>query len=209
MAMFEHVELELGPVDVLMNNGSVNPFFGGARDIDPEDLIANLHGERQGPFYCARKLGRQASERLGDGMILNVASVGGVVALRKQAPFTASKHEMVDLTKTLALDLAPEVRVNVLASGCIKTAFSESVWQSESFHQDFLSTISQDRLADPEETASTAVYIVSNTAGDAIGGVHGVSASLLGDIPFVHVAFLRALSKTALQKHLSPAWLRG
>lgn len=171
-ATFEAVEEELGPVDVLVNNAGVNPFFGNARELDMETWEWILRVNLTGAFGCAQEFGRRVAEREGAGSIVNVASVGGVVALPYQVPYTASKHAMVGMTKCLAVEWAPDVRVNALAPGYVKTAFTEGVRENESIRQDLLEDIPQDRFAEPEEIANVAVYLASDAAAYVTGEVH-------------------------------------
>jgi NAD(P)-dependent dehydrogenase (short-subunit alcohol dehydrogenase family) len=171
-AAFEAVEEEIGPVDVLVNNAGVNPFFGNARKLDMETWEWILEVNLTGAFGCAQEFGRRVAERDGIGSVVNVASVGGVVALPYQAPYTASKHAVVGLTKCLAVEWAPDVRVNALAPGYVKTAFTEGVRENESIRDDLLGKIPQDRFAEPEEIASVAVYLASDAAGYVTGEVH-------------------------------------
>jgi NAD(P)-dependent dehydrogenase (short-subunit alcohol dehydrogenase family) len=177
-AMFDHVEDELGPVDTLVNNAGVNPFFGDARDLSHEMYQKIFSVNVEASFYCAQNFGRRVFDRDGTGTLLNIASVGGVIALPNQAPYTASKHAMVGLTKTLAVDWAPSIRVNALAPGYVKTESTEGVRNNENIRKEILDTIPENRFAEPEEIASAAVYLVSDAAGYATGEVHVVDGGI-------------------------------
>lgn len=168
-AMFDEVEASLGSVDVLVNNAGTNPFFGNPRDLNMETWNQILNVNVTGAFHCAREFGRRVN---GTGALVNVASVGGVVALPYQAPYTTSKHAMVGLTKALAVDWAPRIRVNALAPGYVKTEFTKGVRESEGIRQDILDTIPQNRFAEPEEIATSAVYLASDAARYVTGEVH-------------------------------------
>jgi len=171
-AAFDAVEETLGEVTVLVNNAGINPFFGDARDVDSETWHRIFAVNVAGAFDCAREFGRRVGDRGGTGAVVNVASVGGVVALPSQAPYTASKHALVGMTKCLAVDWAPEIRVNALAPGYVKTAFTEDVREHDGIRQDILATIPQDRFADPEEVAAGAVYLASDAAAYVTGEIH-------------------------------------
>lgn len=177
-AMFEDVEANLGPVDVLVNNAGTNPFFGDARNLDLDTWDKILSVNLTGAFYCAQEFGQRVGERDGSGTVVNVASVGGVVGLPQQAPYTASKHGLVGLTKTLAVDWAPNIRVNALAPGYVKTAFTEGVRKNESIREKILRTIPQERFSEPEEIAAAAVYLASEAASYSTGEVHVVDGGL-------------------------------
>lgn len=171
-AMFDDVEATLGDVDVLVNNAGVNPFFGNARNLDLETWKKIMDVNVTGAFHCAREFGRRVDERDGTGSIVNVASVGGVVALPYQTPYTASKHAMVGMTKSLAVEWTPQIRVNALAPGYVKTEFTKGVRENEDIRDDILETIPQNRFADPDEIAASAVYLASDAAGYVTGEVH-------------------------------------
>jgi NAD(P)-dependent dehydrogenase (short-subunit alcohol dehydrogenase family) len=171
-AMFEDVEATLGEVDILVNNAGTNPFFGNAKELDVDTWQKIFDVNTTGAFYCARKFGRQVDDRDGTGAIVNVASVGGVVALPYQVPYTASKHAMVGMTKGLAVEWAPEIRVNALAPGYVRTEFTEGVRENEDIHADILDTIPANRFAEPEEIASIAVYLASDAAAYVTGEIH-------------------------------------
>jgi NAD(P)-dependent dehydrogenase (short-subunit alcohol dehydrogenase family) len=171
-ALFETVEESLGGATVLVNNAGVNPFYGDARTVDPETWAHILDVNVTGAFDCARAFGRRVGGRDGTGAVVNVASVGGVVALPNQSPYTASKHALVGLTKCLAVEWAPDVRVNALAPGYVRTEFTAGVRDNESIRDDILARIPQDRFADPEEIAAGAVYLASDAAAYVTGEVH-------------------------------------
>ena len=173
-AAFDRAEEEFGPVDILVNNAGTNPYFGNARklDIDTWDRIITVN--TTGAFRCAREFGRRIDEGGETGAVVNVSSVGGVVGLPYQVPYSASKHAMVGMTRTLAVEWAPDVRVNALAPGYVKTEFTKGVRENESIREDLLSEIPQDRFAEPEEIAGAAVYLASDAAAYATGEVHVV-----------------------------------
>lgn len=177
-AMFDDVEANLGPVDVLVNNAGTNPFFGDARTLNLDVWEKIFSVNVTGAFYCAQEFGQRVGDRDGTGVVVNVASVGGVVGLPKQAPYSASKHALVGLTKSLAVDWAPEIRVNALAPGYVKTAFTEGVRNNEGIREKILDTIPQGRISEPEEIATAAVYLASDAASYATGEVHVIDGGL-------------------------------
>jgi NAD(P)-dependent dehydrogenase (short-subunit alcohol dehydrogenase family) len=172
VALFDEIESTFGGVDVLVNNAGVNPYFGDSKEIDLETWNHIFAVNVTGAFTCAREFGRHVADREATGSIVNVSSVGGVVALPYQTPYTASKHAIVGMTKCLAVEWAPAVRVNALAPGYVKTEFTEGVRQNESIREDILADIPQDRFADPEEVATSALYLASDAASYVTGEVH-------------------------------------
>lgn len=176
--MFNEVESVLGEVDILVNNAGVNPFFGNARNLDIETWEQIHSVNVTGSFQCAREFGKRVNDRDGTGAIVNMASVGGVVALPYQTPYTASKHAVVGMTKSLAVEWAPDVRVNALAPGYVATEFTKGVRENDSIREDILETVPQDRFAKPEEIANSAVYLASNAAKYVTGEIHVVDGGL-------------------------------
>lgn len=170
--LFDKVENQIGGVDILVNNAGVNPYFGNTNELDAETWEHIFAVNVQGAFTCAQQFGRRIAERGGTGSLINVSSVGGVVALPYQTPYTASKHATVGLTKCLAVEWAPDIRVNALAPGYVKTEFTEGVRENESIREDILADIPQGRFAEPEEIATSAVYLASDAAAYVTGEVH-------------------------------------
>lgn len=173
-AAFDRTEAEFGSVDVLVNNAGTNPYFGNARKLDIDTWEHIFAVNATGAFRCAREFARRIDEREETGVVVNVASVGGVLGLPYQTPYSASKHAMVGMTRTLAIEWAPDIRVNALAPGYVKTEFTKGVRENESIHEDLLAEIPQDRFADPEEIAGAAVYLASDAATYATGEIHVV-----------------------------------
>ena len=173
-AAFDRAEEAFGSVDVLVNNAGTNPYFGDAKDLAIETWEHIISVNATGAFRCAREFARRVDERDGEGSIVNVASVGGVVGLPSQAPYTASKHAIVGLTRTLAVEWAPDIRVNALAPGYVKTEFTKGVRENEAIHEELLDEIPQDRFADPDEIAGAAVYLASDAASYTTGEIHVV-----------------------------------
>lgn len=171
-AMFDDVKSSLGPVDILVNNAGTNPFFGNPRELDVETWNEILNVNVTGAFHCAREFGRRVDVREGTGSIVNIASVGSVVALPSQAPYTTSKHALAGLTKSLAIDWAPAIRVNALAPGYVKTDFTKGVRENDQIRADLLESIPQDRFASPAEIATSAVYLSSDAAKYVTGEIH-------------------------------------
>ena len=172
-ACFDRIDDDLG-IDIVVNNAGINPgsALGRPSSVEDEgfDLVTDVN--LGGAFACARAAGPTLSEN--GGTLINVASVGGLVGLPRQHPYVASKHGIVGLTKSLALDWAPDVRVNCLAPGYVATEFIEGALDNESIKQSLLDQTPLDRFADPEEIAGPAVFLASELASYATGETFAV-----------------------------------
>ena len=167
--LFERVEAELGGVDAVVNNAGVNPdaALGTPENVDAEAFDFTTDVNLRGAFLCARTAAESLAER--GGTVINVASVGGLVGLPRQHPYVASKHGLVGLTKSLALDWAPDVRVNALAPGYVRTDLTEELRKNDRLRQSIVDRTPLARFADPEEIAGPAVFLASDAASFVTG----------------------------------------
>jgi NAD(P)-dependent dehydrogenase (short-subunit alcohol dehydrogenase family) len=167
--LFDRVETELGGVDAVVNNAGINPdaALGPPEAVEPDAFDATTDVNLRGAFCCARAAAESLAER--GGTVINVASVGGVVGLPRQHPYVASKHGLVGLTKSMALDWAPDVRVNALAPGYVATDLTADLREDEALRESILDRTPLDRFADPEEIAGPAVFLASDAASFVTG----------------------------------------
>lgn len=177
-AAFEAAADAFGPVDTLVNNAGVNPYFGRTQELDVETWEHILAVNATGTFRCTRTFGERVAQRDGSGAIVNIGSVGSVRGLPHQAPYTASKHAIAGLTRSLALEWAPAIRVNAIAPGYVKTDLTAGVRENESIRDDLLADIPQERFAEPEAVAGPAVYLASDAARYVTGAVHAVDGGM-------------------------------
>ncbi|NHN57647.1 MULTISPECIES: SDR family NAD(P)-dependent oxidoreductase [Halorussus] len=167
--LFDRVDDELGGVDAVVNNAGINPdaALGPPEDVDSEAFEFTTDVNLGGAFHCARAAAESLAER--GGTVVNVASVGGLVGLPRQHPYVASKHGLVGLTKSMALDWAPDVRVNALAPGYVRTDLTEELQENERLRKSIVDRTPLARFADPEEIAGPAVFLASDAASYVTG----------------------------------------
>jgi NAD(P)-dependent dehydrogenase (short-subunit alcohol dehydrogenase family) len=169
-ALFERTASELGGVDVVVNNAGVNPLsaMGAPEDVAPEEFASTVAVNLQGAFRCTHEAGAYLQESEG-GTIVNVASISGLVGTKRQHGYVASKHGLVGLTKSVALDWAPDVRVNAIAPGYVSTDLTAPLENDANLHQSILDDIPVDRFADPDEVADAALFLASDMASYVTG----------------------------------------
>jgi NAD(P)-dependent dehydrogenase (short-subunit alcohol dehydrogenase family) len=170
---FDRIADDLG-VDVVVNNAGINPeaALGPPASVSDDGTREVLAVNLEGAFACARAAGPALRES--GGAMVNVASVGGLVGLPRQHPYVASKHGLVGLTKSLALDWAPDVRVNCLAPGYVATDLTEELRADDDLRRSVLERTPLDRFADPGEVAGPAVFLASDLASYATGATLAV-----------------------------------
>ncbi|MDL5361786.1 SDR family NAD(P)-dependent oxidoreductase [Halalkalicoccus sp. NIPERK01] len=169
--LFERVGEEMGSPDVLVNNAGINPgdALGTPEAVAMEGYDRTLDVNLRGAFLCARIAGEGSVES-----VVNVASVGGLVGLPRQHPYVASKHGLVGITKSMAIDWAPEVRVNAVAPGYVATELTKEAMENEGLKESLLSRTPLERFADPEEIAAPVVFLASDAASYVTGACLGV-----------------------------------
>lgn len=158
----DQVVEEWGGFDIWINNAArllVSPIA----DMEDDDwhglMAANLHGY----FYGCRAAARHLAPK-GRGCILNITSITDIQPTGGLGAYTAAKGAIVAMTRALALEMGPYgVRVNALAPGATETALNASAWTDE-VRQTYRERISLGRIADPQEIADVAVFLVSDDA---------------------------------------------
>ena len=171
-AMAQRVEASHGGLDILVNNAGVGHVgtvvtTGGA---DMDRLYAvNVRGVfNASKAFIGPMLARKA------GVIINMASIGGVVAVRDRLAYTTSKFAVVGLTKALALDHALDgIRVNCICPGRVETPFVKARLAEypdpEKAYREMASTQAIGRMAKPEEIAAAALYLASDESSFVTG----------------------------------------
>ncbi|PSQ41378.1 dehydrogenase [Halobacteriales archaeon SW_5_68_122] len=159
---------------IVVNNAGVNPeaALGPPEAVTDEGFEQVMAVNLQGAFACARAA--ESALTASEGVLVNVASVGGLVGLPRQHPYVASKHGLVGLTRSLALDWAPDVRVNCLAPGYVATGLTADLRADEDLRASIEDRTPLERFADPGEIAGPAVFLASEMASYATGATLAV-----------------------------------
>ncbi len=150
-----------GAVDILVNNAATNPYMGPSIDIDLGRYDKTFQVNLRGPLVWTQAAW-QASMRDRGGVVINVASIGGIRGEAGIGIYNTTKAGLIHLTKTLAADLAPGVRVNALAPGLVKTDFARALWEPN--ESAVAVTVPLRRLGEPEDIAHAALFLASDLA---------------------------------------------
>jgi NAD(P)-dependent dehydrogenase (short-subunit alcohol dehydrogenase family) len=148
-----------GALDILVNNAATNPYFGKAIDIDLSRYDKTWQVNMRGPLVWTQCAWR-ASMRERGGVVINVASVGGLTVEPTIGIYNATKAALIHLTRTLAAELAPGVRVNALAPGLVKTDMARALW--EPAEELIAKRMPLQRLGEPEDIANAALFLASD-----------------------------------------------
>ncbi|MDQ7019956.1 MAG: glucose 1-dehydrogenase [Robiginitomaculum sp.] len=178
--LFAETRSAFGRVDVLINNaGMVRP--GNILDLGIDDFDAVLGVNLRGAFLVAREAARQmvaqiaeAEGRAGEARrryaIINMSSVNAVMAIENQIAYVMSKGGMNQMTKAMALALAPHgIRVNAIGPGSINTEVLKSVADNPEARRKILSRTPLGHIGDPDEIAGIASFLASKDASYITG----------------------------------------
>lgn len=159
---------ELGHIDILVNNaGTIHA--AGFLELDVADFDRVLATNLRGAFLVGQAVARHMVTRK-QGAIINMSSVNAVLAIPNQVPYVVSKGGMAQLTKVMALALAPHgVRVNAIGPGTIMTELARTLMTDEAAMKRILSRTPIGRCGEPSEVASVAVFLASEDASYMMG----------------------------------------
>jgi meso-butanediol dehydrogenase/(S,S)-butanediol dehydrogenase/diacetyl reductase len=160
-------------VDVLINNAGIS-IRHKFLDITPEEWDRVIAVNLTGVFYVAQTAARHMCERFsvtqGSGVILQTASTNGVMGYPYYADYNATKAGVIELTRSMALELAPKVRVCAVAPGYVLTPMQRAEY-SDAMLAEVNQKIPLGRHAKPEEIAALFAYLASDDAAFATGQV--------------------------------------
>jgi NAD(P)-dependent dehydrogenase (short-subunit alcohol dehydrogenase family) len=150
-----------GAVDILVNNAATNPYMGRPIDIDLPRFDKTWQVNYRGPVVWVQEAWTASMAERG-GVILNIASVGGLSVEPAIGHYNVTKAALMHLTRTLAQDLAPGVRVNAIAPGLVKTDFARALW--EPAEDKVAARMPLKRLGEPGDIANAALFLASDLA---------------------------------------------
>jgi meso-butanediol dehydrogenase/(S,S)-butanediol dehydrogenase/diacetyl reductase len=159
-------------VDVLINNAGIS-IRHKFLDITPEEWERVISVNLTGVFYVAQTAARYMWERSAEqasGVILQTASTNGVMGYPYYADYNATKAGVIELTRSMALELAPKVRVCAVAPGYVLTPMQRAEY-SDAMLEEVNAKIPLRRHATPEEIAGLFAYLASDDAAFATGHV--------------------------------------
>lgn len=150
-----------GRVDVLVNNAATNPYNGDLLGLDLPRAEKTVRVNQYGMIAWTRCAWRAWMAAHG-GVVVNIASVGGLVVDPHIGYYNATKAAMLHMTRQLAYELGPAVRVNAIAPGLIKTELARAVWEAR--EPILTAKLPLRRLGTVEDVANAALFLASDAS---------------------------------------------
>jgi len=160
-AVFALLDHLWGGLDILINNAGISvrhPFL----EIEPETWREVIGVNLTGVFLVARAAARRMLAG-GGGVILNMGSTNGIVGYPYYADYNASKAGVIELTRSMALELAPTIRVNAVCPGFILTPMQEAEYTAQML-QEFEAKVPLRRVGSPDEVSALFAFLASDDA---------------------------------------------
>jgi len=161
-AAIELVMDEYGRLDHLVNNAAINPQYGPLMDADI-GAVRKIMEVNVTATLAWTQLAWRAWLRDNGGSVLNVASVGGLRAGAPIGAYNTSKAALIHLTRQLAVELGPGVRINAIAPAVVKTVFARALYENR--EAEVAAAYPLKRLGTPQDTAKLAVFLLGGDAG--------------------------------------------
>ena len=168
-ALIDQTVEKFGRIDAAFNNAGIEGKVAPLAETTEEDFDSIINTNLKG-VYLGLKYQVLQMLNNGGGTIVNTASIGGIVGFPNTAIYCASKHAVIGLTKTVALELADSnIRVNAIAPGAVQTGLLNRMSGSEEAAQGVAQAIPMKRTGKPEEIADAVVWLCSSEASYLTG----------------------------------------
>jgi NAD(P)-dependent dehydrogenase (short-subunit alcohol dehydrogenase family) len=165
---YAQIDQAWGGLDVLINNAGIS-IRHNFLDITPEEWVKIQSINLNGTFYMAQAAARRMLEH--GGVILNMGSTNALAGNPYYTDYNASKAGVIEMTKTMALELAPKIRVNVICPGYVMTPMQKAEYTEEMFAA-LNDKLPLKRHADPSEVAALFAFLASEDAAYLTGGIY-------------------------------------
>ncbi len=167
-SLFAAVVEQCGGLDILVNCGGTNPYFGPVAETPMSAFDKTIEVNFRGPFYMSEKAVAIMKER-GGGAILNVASIDGISAGTLQGVYSTTKAAMISMTQSFALENgAHGIRVNALCPGLTETRFT-TVFMEQDGYSEVVDHLPLKKAALPIDMVGASLLMVSD-AGACMTG---------------------------------------
>ena len=149
-----------GGLDILVNNAATNPYFGASLGVDEARFDKTFQVNLRGPLFWTQ-IAYEKALKENPGVILNIASVGGMRSEVGLSIYNLTKAALIHFTRQLASEIGPN-RVVGIAPGLVKTDFAAVL--VDNFGDALANRLPMKRLGEPQDIANLAAFLVSDAA---------------------------------------------
>jgi NAD(P)-dependent dehydrogenase (short-subunit alcohol dehydrogenase family) len=168
-AVFDWIKAEYGKLDVLVNCGGTNPFYGKIAETPEAAFDKTIDVNLKGPFYLSSNAVEMMKEA-GKGAIVNVASINGISPGNLQGIYSMTKSAMINMTKAFAREYGHDgIRVNAICPGLVDTKMTAVFTSNEDMLSKFTNSFPIPRAGKPEDMVGGVLYLASDAAAFTTG----------------------------------------
>ncbi len=169
--LVEETEAKLGPIDILVPNAAVNPYYGPSKDMPDSAWDKIMETNIRSTFWLCNMVIPGMAER-GKGSVTIIASIAGLVGNVELFAYSISKVAEHQMARNFALEYGDKgVRVNAIAPGLIKTDFAKTLWTDPVRLDRINNKLPLRRLGNPDEIAGAALFLASKAGAYVTGQV--------------------------------------
>lgn len=188
-SLFSTLDENFGTLDVLVNNAGIAR-YGTLETTSVSEFDETYAGNVRSVFLCSRAYVRRCRDESKAGAIVNIASQAGKRPYQYVGAYCASKAAVIQLTRVLAIEAAPLVRVNAVCPGIVRTRMmeAEGAWRAEYLGADpeqdlraWAEETPSGRLLEAEDLVSSVMFLASDDSRHTIGEALNVSGGLVMD----------------------------
>jgi glucose 1-dehydrogenase len=178
--LFDEALQAFGTVDILMNNAGIDASGKPVAEMPTEVWDRAIKTNLYGYFYCCRRFIQIRRGAGGGGKIINVTSVHEEIPRAGAADYDCAKGAERNLTRTLALELAPDkINVNNIAPGMVLTPFNQPAIEDPKVRKEQVQSIPWKRAAEPKEIGRLAVFLASSDSDYVTGSTYVIDGGLM------------------------------
>lgn len=175
-ACIDHAMETYGAVDILVNNAATNPYFGPLVGLDVARASKTVLVNQIGPIHWTR-CAVEAHMLEHGGCVINIASIGGFQVEPDIGFYNATKAALIHLTRQLANELSPAIRVNAVAPGLVRTDMARAIWGAD--EASAAARIPLGRLGEVEDIANAALFLASEASSWITGHTLTVDGGIM------------------------------
>ena len=168
-AVFDWIKAEYGKLDVLVNCGGTNPYYGLIGETPETAFDKTIDVNLKGPFYLSSKAVEMMKEA-GSGAIVNVASINGLTPGNLQGIYSMTKSALINMTQAFAKEYGHDgIRVNAICPGLVDTKMTAVFTSNEDMMAKFTNAFPIPRAGQPEDMVGGVLYLASDAAAFTTG----------------------------------------